>query len=92
MGSLQNLNLSINSNLFHNYKASKTKFLNPELLKNLSSMRVTAPNEVRSPIMSNNNLIKDFSLDRVPQHFGGEVPSMLTVKESPDYSNLPNTY
>jgi hypothetical protein len=55
-------------------------------------MKVVSPNEVRSPIMSNNNLVKDMSIDRLPRYFNGEVPSMLAVKESPDYANLPNTY
>jgi hypothetical protein len=42
--------------------------------------------------MSNNNLVKDLSIDRVPKYFGGDTPSMLSVKESPDYANLPDTY
>jgi hypothetical protein len=54
-------------------------------------MKLTAPSEVRSPIMSNNNLIKPSALDRVPKYFT-ETPPMLSVKESPDYSNLPNAY
>jgi len=55
-------------------------------------MRLTAPSEIRSPIMSSNNFIKGQSMDRVPKYFESDVPNMLSIKESPDYANLPNAY
>ena len=55
-------------------------------------MRLTAPSEIRSPIMSSNNFIKGQSMDRIPKYFESDVPSMLSIKESPDYANLPHAY
>ena len=92
LGLLQNEKLLPTNDLFLDYKSSKTKWLNQKVLKSLSSVKLVAPSEIRSPIMSSNIFLKGQSLDRVPKYFESDVPNMLSIKESSDYPNLPNTY
>jgi heme/copper-type cytochrome/quinol oxidase subunit 2 len=92
VGLMQDSNLELHHDLYSNYKMSKTRWLDPKILKKLSTMNITASGHNRSPVMSNNNLIKDLSIDRAPKYLDNDVPHILRAKEASDYLNLTNTY
>jgi hypothetical protein len=91
-GFIQDSNLNFNFNLFNTYMGSKSKWLNSDFFKKLSTLDHSTTASGRPPLFSTNSFKKELSYDMSPRYSDNEMPTLMGGKEESSPTYLFDTY